>query len=104
MKKLIEDFGCRIVEKDDLMQAIRDEERRRKAAWSWIDKFLEEETPGWINDQDTLVIEVPLTNLAGDRCLHFTQQVWGLQVSRFEYTVWGVEDSCGCGGTRSTRP
>src|SRR5262245_25121467 len=74
---------------DDLMQAIRDEERRRKAAWSWIDKFLEEEAPGWINDQDTLVIAVPLANLAGDRCLRFTQQVWTLQIGRFEYTVWG---------------
>jgi len=89
VKKLIEDFGCRIVEKDDLMQAIRDEERRRKAAWSWIDKFLEEEAAGWINDQDTLIIVVPLANLAGDRCLHFTEQVWALQVRRFEYMVWG---------------
>ena len=89
VKELIENFGCCVAEKDDLMQAIRDEERRREAAWSWIDRFSEEEAPVWVNDQDTLVIAVPLANLAGDRCLHFTQRVWALQPCLFEYAVWG---------------
>lgn len=116
VKEFIEDFGCRIVEQDGLMRAIRDEERRRNAAWSWIGKFLEEEAPRWVNDQDTLVIEVPLaerlsenalsdsgkprrrgscgrsrilSNLTDHQCLHFAQRVWALQASLFEYTVWG---------------
>jgi len=89
VKKLIEDFGCPIVEQDDLIRVIREEERRRKTVWSWIDKFVEEEAPQWANDQDTLVIEVPLANLAGLRCLNFTQQVWALQPSLFGYTPWG---------------
>jgi hypothetical protein len=116
VREFIEDFGCRIVEQDGLMQAIRDEERRRNAAWSWIGKFLEEEAPRWVNDQDTLVIEVPLakklsenalsdtgnprkqrgcgrsrivSDLTVHQGLHFAQRVWALQASLFEYTVWG---------------
>jgi hypothetical protein len=89
VRKFIEDFGCRIAERADLMQAIRDEERRRKAAWTWIDRLLEEEAPRWINDQDTLVMEVSVANLAGEQCLNFTQQVSMFQPSQFEYMVWG---------------
>jgi hypothetical protein len=88
VKEFIEAFGCRIVEQADLMQAIRDEERRRKAAWTWIDKFLAEEAPQWINDQDTLVMEVSVANLAGEQCLNFTQQVWMLKPSLFAYMIW----------------
>ena len=42
----------------------------------------------WVNDMETLFFEPPLENLTGSQSLNFTQQVWMLQPSVFEYQVW----------------
>ena len=57
--------------------------------WPWVQSWIAEEGSTWVNDLETLVFEVPLTNLTGRASLGFTQDVWMLQPSVFEYQTWG---------------
>ena len=71
---------------DEIHQAIREAGRGKR--WAWVDKWLNEEGPEWVNDMDTVVFDFPSEGLAGEKSLEFTQMVWRLQPRRFEYQVW----------------
>ena len=53
-----------------------------------MDKWSEEKEGGlqWVNDQQTLVIEVPMKKVD----LNFTQQIWFFRPDLFEHMEWGV--------------
>ena len=69
----------------DIVQRV--EEARKGRDWSGMTKWVAEDGSGWVNDQTTLVFEVPLNRLSGQSSLGFTQEVWMLQPSLFEYLV-----------------
>ncbi len=77
---------CRLVKLDDMIQAIRDAGRGK--GWTWVEKWVSEEGSKYINDMDTVVFDFPSGNLTGVKSLEFTQGVWMLQPSVFEYQIW----------------
>jgi hypothetical protein len=68
---------------------IRGIARARGEDWPWVDRWFREEAPRWVNDMETVFFEIPLEKLTGSQSLSFTQHVWMLQPSAFEYQVWG---------------
>jgi hypothetical protein len=88
VQKFLKDFAGRMAETSAIEETIRGIARARGEDWSWVTKWVEEEGPRWVNDMETLVFEVPLENLTGSQSLNFTQGVWMLQPSIFEYQVW----------------
>jgi hypothetical protein len=83
---LLATCGCRLVTLEDISQSIRDAGRGKR--WTWVEKWVNEEGPTWVNDMDTVVFEFPSGDLTGEKSLAFTQRVWMLQPSVFEYQVW----------------
>jgi len=81
-------FGCRLVNADEIESTIRAIAQARGEIWPWVEKWVAEEGPRWVNDLSTIVFEVPLANLEGRNALHFTQQIWMLHPSLFEYQTW----------------
>jgi hypothetical protein len=67
--------------------AERIEEARRRRDWSGMATWVKQEGARWTNNANTLVFEVSLDRLSGAACLLFTQNVWMLQPSLFEYLV-----------------
>src|SRR3954466_11685084 len=84
---LLASHDCRLVESDEITRAIRDAGRGKR--WAWVDKWVTEEGPKWVNDMDTVVFVFPSGDLTTEKCLEFTQMVWRLQPCVFEYQVWG---------------
>ncbi|MFO0893067.1 MAG: hypothetical protein U0790_28510 [Isosphaeraceae bacterium] len=82
-------FGGRPVDVAEIERTIRGIAAARGEDWPWVAKWVAEEGPGWVNNATTLFIEVPLENLAGRNALEFSQQVWMLRPSLFEYQTWG---------------
>ena len=89
VKKFLKEFACRLVEANDIEEAIRGIAAARGEGWTWVARYVEEEGTRWVNDLETLVFEVPLENLTGSQSLNFTQHVWMLQPSIFAYQNWG---------------
>jgi hypothetical protein len=89
VRKFLKAFGCRLVETSVMEEIIRGIAKARGEDWPWVEKWFREEGPRWVNDMETLFFEPPLENLTGSQSLEFTQQVWMLQPSIFEYQVWG---------------
>jgi hypothetical protein len=87
--RFLKTFGCSLIGRDDIEGRIRAIARDRGEDWPWVDKWVKEEGPEWVNDMETLVFEVPLENLTGSDSLNFTHQVWMLQPSLFGYQSWG---------------
>lgn len=86
VKNLLAAFGCRLVGLEEIVQAIHQQRRRQR--WTWIEKWVAEEGPLYVNDMHSVVFEFPVGNVAGPKCLEFTQIVWMLQPSVFEYQTW----------------
>ncbi|QEH39088.1 hypothetical protein OJF2_77000 [Aquisphaera giovannonii] len=84
---LLATCGCRLVEREDILQSIRAAGRGKR--WTWVEKWVDEEGPRWVNDMDTVVFEFPSEGLTGERSLAFTQMVWRCQPRDFWYQVWG---------------
>jgi hypothetical protein len=84
--KLLATCGCRLVKPDDITQAIHDAGQGK--GWAWVDKWVNEEGPKWVNDIDTVVFDFPSGDLTGVKSLEFTQWVWRLQPSVFQYQMW----------------
>ena len=84
-RRFLERFGCRPLDISAISERI--EQARRGRDWSGMTKWVAEVGPAWVNDLTTLVFEVPLDRLSGQSSLEFTQQVWMLQPSLFEYLV-----------------
>jgi hypothetical protein len=78
-------YGCRLIDLPEIVERI--DRRRAGRDWPGMDKWIAEAGPSWVNDMETLVFEVPVENLAGRNSLDFTQRVWMLQPSLFEYMV-----------------
>ena len=89
IREFLKGFDCRLAEISDLEAIIRGIGRARAEDWPWVDRWFTEEAPRWVNDMETLFFEVPLEKLSGAESLNFTQHVWMLQPSLFEYQVWG---------------
>jgi hypothetical protein len=89
VRKFLKEFACRLTGADPIEQEIRKVASTRGENWPWVAKWAAKEGPQWVNDMETLVFEVPLETLAGSQALNFTQQVWMLQPTRFEYQTWG---------------
>jgi hypothetical protein len=89
VRKFLKDFACRLTGADAIEETIRKIASARGEDWPWVARWAAEEGPRWVNDAETLVFEVPLETLAGARALNFTQEVWMLQPSLFEYQAWG---------------
>lgn len=83
---LLATCGCVLVELNDIVQAIREASRGKR--WAWVDKWVNEEGPKYVNDMDTVVFDFPSVDLTGEKSLEFTQGVWRCQPSVFEYQVW----------------
>jgi hypothetical protein len=79
--------GCRLVDLEEIIQAIRDAGRGKR--WTWVGKWIEEEGPKWVNDMDTVVFDFASGDLSGEKSLEFAQMVWRCQSSEFSYQVWG---------------
>lgn len=86
VKRLLADFGCRLVELEDIVQAIHQQRHRQR--WTWKEKWIAEEGPKYVNDLHTVVFEFPSGDVPGPKCLEFAQLVWMLQPSVFEYQTW----------------
>lgn len=78
---------CRLAGLDDIACAIREANRGKEKAW--IEQWLGEEGPKWVNNMDTVVFEFPLEDMAGEKALQFTQMVWRCQPRDFWFQVWG---------------
>ena len=78
--------GGRLVTVDEIVQAIREAARGKR--WTWVENWVAEEGPKYVNDMDTLVFDFPPADLARVKSLEFTQMVWRLQPSVFEYQEW----------------
>ncbi len=89
VKKFLKCYGCRLVEAEDIVDAIRGVAIQRGEDWPWVDRSAAESRSEWINNMETLVFEVPLVNLTGSKSLNFAQDMWMLQPSVFAYQVWG---------------
>ncbi len=83
---LLATCGGRLVKLDNITQAIR--EAGQGKGWAWVDKWVNEEGPKWVNEMDTVVFDFPSGDLPGIKSLEFTQLVWRLQPTSFEYQVW----------------
>jgi hypothetical protein len=83
---LLASGGCVLVELDDIVQAIREAGRGKR--WAWVDKWVNEEGPKYVNDMDTVFFDFPSVNLTREKSLEFTQGVWRCKPSVFEYQVW----------------
>ena len=88
IRKLLESFKCRLAQASALEDIIRGIAMDRGEDWAWVDRWFKEEAPRWVNDMETVFFETPLENLSGAESLNFTQHVWMLQPSVFEYQVW----------------
>jgi hypothetical protein len=84
--KLLAACGCRLVKLEDLIQSIHDAGRGKRIPW--LEKWVNEEGPEWVNDMDTFTFDFPAGGVTGQTSLEFTQGVWMLQPSVFEYQVW----------------
>jgi len=78
-----------MAEASALESIIRGIAKDRGEAWPWVDRWFREEAPRWVNDMETVFFEIPLEKLTGSQSLSFTQHVWMLKPSVFEYQVWG---------------
>jgi hypothetical protein len=81
-------FDCRMAEASALEGIIRGIAKARGEAWPWVDQWFREEAHRWVNDMETVFFEISLEKLTGSHSLSFTQHVWMLQPSVFEYQVW----------------
>lgn len=81
VKMLLTTCGCRLASLDEIVHAIR--EAGRGKGWAWVDKWVDEEGPKWVNDRDTVVFEYPSGNLTAEKSLEFTQMVWRCQPTDF---------------------
>jgi hypothetical protein len=86
VRKLLATCGSSLVTLGDIVKAIQDAGRGKR--WAWVDKWVEEEGPKWVNDMDTVIFDFPADNLPGVRSLEFTQHVWRCQPSDFWYQEW----------------
>lgn len=91
VRKFLDRCGGRAVGMEAVLRAMERQSRSRGEdwPWPWVAGWVEEQGPRWVNDDATLAFEIPLDKLSGPRSLDFTQQVWMLQPSLFEYMVWG---------------
>jgi hypothetical protein len=87
IRNFLKGFDCRMAEARALEGIIRGIAKARGESWPWVDRWIKEEAPRWINDMETVVFEIPLEKLMGSQSLSFTQHVWMLQPSAFEYQV-----------------
>jgi hypothetical protein len=89
VREFLETYGCYLADHADITGEILGVMNNRGEDWPWVQSWIAEEGSTWLNDLQTLVFEVPLTNLTGRASLGFTQEVWMLQPSVFEYQTWG---------------
>ena len=89
IRDFLNGFDYRMAEASVLEGIIRGIARARGEDWPWVDRWFREEAPRWVNDMETVFFEIPLEKLTGSQSLSFTQHVWMLQPSAFEYQVWG---------------
>jgi hypothetical protein len=89
IRDFLNGFDCRMAEAGALKGIIRGIAEARCESWPWVDRWFREEAPPWVNDMETVFFEIPLEKLTGSESLRFTQGVWMLQPSAFEYQVWG---------------
>ena len=87
--KFLRTYGCHLANHTDITNEIRGMMNTKGEDWPWVEKWATEDALAWVNDLQTVVFEVPLSNLAGRKCLDFTQEVWSFQPSVFEYQTWG---------------
>jgi hypothetical protein len=87
VKNLLATCGCRLASLDDIAHAIGEAGRGKR--WTWVNTWVEEEGPKWVNDMDTVVFEFPSGDLAAEKSLEFTQMVWRCQPRGFWFQVWG---------------
>jgi hypothetical protein len=90
VKILLATCGCRLASLDEIVHAVR--EACRGKGWTWVDKWVEDEGPKWVNDRDTVVFEYPSGKVTGEKSLEFTQMVWRCQPTDFWFQVWS--DRC----------
>jgi hypothetical protein len=89
VRTFLKRFHGRLAGIDAIEKTIRGIARSRGEDWPWVAKWIAEEGPRWSNDMETLVFEIGLEDLIGSTALNFTQDVWMLCPSLFEYQVWG---------------
>lgn len=86
VRMLLATCDCRLVTLDDIVEAICDAGKGKQ--WTWVDRWINEEGPKYVNDMDTVVFDFPADTLPRARSLEFTQHVWRCQPSVFEYQEW----------------
>jgi hypothetical protein len=83
--QLLQRYGCCVLDISDIAERIV--RARQGRDWPGMSKWVAEQGPEWVNGTDTLVFEIPLDRLSGRASLCFTQDVWMLQPTLFEYIV-----------------
>jgi hypothetical protein len=89
VNKFIRTYGCHLANHTDITEEILGTMNNRDEDWPWVKKWTTTDAPAWVNDSQTLVFELPLSNLTGRNCLDFTRDVWNFQPTIFEHQTWG---------------
>jgi hypothetical protein len=88
VRKFLRNFDCRLVDTAEIIARAKEEAVIRGEVWTWMDKWSADKEAGlrWVNDQQTLVIEVPMKKVD----LNFCQQIWFFQPDLFGHMRYGV--------------
>jgi hypothetical protein len=78
IRDFLNGFDCRMAEPSALEIIIRGIAKARGETWPWVDRWFREQAPRWVNDMETVFVEIPLEKLTGSQSLSFTQHVWML--------------------------
>ncbi len=87
VRKFLKNFECRLVNTAEIVEKAREHASIRGEVWTWLDEWSVDKEAGlqWVNDQQTLVFEMPLKKVD----LNFCQQIWMTQPDLSEHMTIG---------------